>query len=349
MKTRRPIARILYNGTDITKDVSNALIQLSYVDNVEGKSDELRLVLDDPFLLWRNEWYPQKGDQLRAIFGYQNLEVNAGAFEIDEIEISGAPAKIEIRAIAAGTARPLRTKTSFAHEDKTLREIAQTVAEKNGLTVFGNIAPIRIGRATQNRETDLHFLNRLAREYGYFFSVRDTQLTFTSLFEADEREAVKSIDVTEISGFSLTDKLVGTYAKAEAAYHNVESKETVKTTATDETQADTASDTLQIRDKAENRTQADQKAKTALYRANTEGQTGRISLEGNPVLLAGNTVNLTGLGQLTGKYRIESSAHDLTPDGYTTSLSVRRIGLIEGGKKPKAEEVSATSVNTTRA
>jgi len=235
---------------DITRDISASLISLSYTDNVEGKSDELSLTLDDPSRIWANEWYPQKGDQLRALIGYEGLEVNIGAFEIDEITVSAPPSQIEIRAIAAGTAEPLRTKTSYAHEDKTLQEIAQTVAEKNGLTVFGTIAPIRIKRATQNRETDLHFLNRLAYEYGYFFSIRDRQLTFTSLFDVDEREAVSTLNLNDLTSFSITDKLVGTYKQAESAYHNVESRETVKASVSDEIQSDTASDTLIVRTKA---------------------------------------------------------------------------------------------------
>lgn len=170
-------------------------------------------------------------------------------------------------------------------------------------------------------------MQRFAKQFGFFFSVRDRQLTFTSLFDIDEAEAVATLDKSDISSYSFTDKLIGTYKEAEVAYRNASTDETIKAIATGEIQDITADDTLQVRTKAEDRTQADQKAKTALYRANSEGQTGRLSIGGNPILLAGNTVRLSGFGALNGKYRIESSSHSISGgSAYMTSLEVRRVG-----------------------
>ncbi len=349
MNTRKPFAQILYNGIDITKDVSNDLISLSYTDNAEGKSDDISLQLDDTAGLWANGWYPLKGDQIRIIIGYTDLSVTAGTFDIDEITISGTPAKINIKGIATGTARALRTPKSFAHEDKTLAEIARTVATANGLTLEGEISPIRIGRATQNRETDLGFLKRISREFGYLFSIRDTVMTFDSMYDIDARTPVASIDISQTSRYSFTDKLVGTYTGANATFHNVNSRDTV---AVNETRPEniegqsitdeTAGDTLEIRTKAENVQQGEAKAKAALYRANTEGQTGSISLEGNPLLLAGNNVELTGFGQLSGKYQIVSSKHNISSGGYLTDIEVKRIAYIAVSKEKPAFEQKQT-------
>jgi uncharacterized protein len=343
MNTRKPFAQILYNGIDITKDVSNDLVSLSYTDNAEGKSDDISLILDDTAGLWANGWYPLKGDQIRIILGYTDLSVTAGTFDIDEITISGTPAKINIKGIATGTARALRTPKSFAHEDKTLAEIARTVATANGLTLQGEIAPIRIGRTTQNRETDLAFLKRISREYGYLFSIRDSTLTFTSMYDIDARTPVASIDITQTTRYSFTDKLVNTYVGASAAFHNVETRETVSVNETRPENIDgqvvtdgTAQDTIEIRTKAENIQQGEAKAKAALYRANTEGQTGSISLEGNPLLLAGNNVELTGFGQLSGKYQIVSSNHNISTGGYLTDIEVKRIAYIAVSKQKPA-------------
>ena len=347
MNTRQPFAQILYNGIDITKDVSDDLISLSYTDNAEGKSDDIQLVLDDTAGLWANGWYPLKGDQIQVILGYTDLSVTAGTFDIDEITISGTPAKINIKGIATGTARALRTPKSFAHENKTLDEIARTVASANSLTLQGEITPIRIARATQNRETDLGFLKRISREFGYLFSIRDNVMTFTSMYDIDARTPVVSVDITQTTRYSFTDKLVGTYSGATATYHNVDTRETVAVTGTRSENIDgqevtdgTSGDTIEIRTKAENVQQAEAKTKAALYRANTEGQTGNISLEGNPLLLSGNNLELTGFGQLSGKYQIVSSGHNISPSGYTTDIEVKRIAYISVSKYTPAVEQS---------
>lgn len=349
MNPRIPFAQILYNGIDITKDVSNDLISLSYTDNTEGKADDLNISLDDTALLWANGWYPQKGDQLQVFFGYTDLSVKAGTFEIDEISISGPPDRIDIKAIATGTARALRTAKSFAHEDKTLPEIARTVAEANSLTLQGNIAPIRIKRTTQNRETDLAFLSRIAKDYGYLFSIRDSVMTFTSMYDIDDSDSVASIDKTQVSSYSFTDKLVGVYKEAKSTFHNTETRETVNVSFVpfaDDVEGlpinEAVADTIEIRTKAENTQQAEAKTKAAIYRANTEGQTGRLSLAGNPLLLSGSNIDATGFGKLSGKYQIVSSSHNISGSGYTSDIEIKRIAYISSNKEAPAFNLQET-------
>jgi len=352
MNARTPIAKILYNGKDITKDITPYLSVISYEDKVAGESDEVSITLDDTERLWQNAWYPEKGDQLEITIGYEDLQVNCGTFDIDEIELSGPPNQIVIRGIAAMATKSLRTKKSFAHESKTLMQIAKTVADANGLAVVGEIAEIRINRTTQNRESDLAFLKRIGADYGYVFSVRDKQLIFTSVYDIDKSASVERINVGQMSSYSFTDKLVGTFKKAEISYHNVESRETVKATDTrtatvngEQVTDTTAGDTLSIRSKAENKQQAEAKAKASLYEANTKGQTGRVSLEGNPLLVAGNNVDLTGIGALSGKYQICASSHRLiVSSGYTTEIEVKRIGYVSAADK----DAEMTSITATQ-
>lgn len=357
MNARKPTAQILYNGKDITKDITPYLVELSYEDKVTGESDEISVTLDDSKRLWQNAWYPEKGDQLSVVIGYADLQINCGTFDIDDIELSGPPAQIVIRGIAAVVTKALRTKKSYVHESKTLRQIAKTVADANGLTVVGDIADIRINRTTQNRESELAFLKRIGAEYGYLFSVRDKQLTFTSVYKIDESASVTRIKSVQMSSYSFRDKLEGTYKSAEITYHNVDSRETV--TATDTRTATvngqqvtdaTAGDTLSIRSKAENKQQAEAKAKASLYEANTKGQTGNVSVEGSPLLVAGNNVDLTGLGALSGKYQIRGSRHRISVSGgYTTEIEVRRVGYVsDAEKEAETEETQTTSITATQ-
>lgn len=39
--------KIIYDDVDISKDISESLISLTYTDNVHGKSDEIEIKLED--------------------------------------------------------------------------------------------------------------------------------------------------------------------------------------------------------------------------------------------------------------------------------------------------------------
>ncbi|MBF0482008.1 MAG: hypothetical protein HQK81_06100 [Desulfovibrionaceae bacterium] len=88
---------------------------------------------------------------------------------------------------------------------------------------------------------------------------------------------------------------------------------------------DEIADEVKLTDRAENPADAKLKAKAGLEDANSARFEGNITLEGNPLLVGGNTVKITGLGKLDGDYLIESSKHSIIKDhGYTTDIEVRR-------------------------
>lgn len=335
MNVRKPIFKIVYAGKDITSDISSSLLSVTYTDHAEGESDEVEVAIEDSEGLWRGDWYPTKGEKLTLSIGYDNQLMPCGTFEVDEIELSGPPDTLTIRALAAPIKGALRTKNSSAHENKTLREIASTIAQKNGLTVTGEIEDIRFTRVTQNRETDLGFLKRISYEYGHVFSVRDKQLIFTTIYKLEEGDAVQVIDRSDIADYSIRDKTASSFKKAELKYANPADKKVVDASKDEDDSKDiTKGDTLFMTTKAENKKQAEQKAKAALHRSNSRQQEGTISLEGQPLLVAGNNFELTGLGQLSGKYHIVRSRHKITRSaGYSTDLDIKRVGYIEVKKQ----------------
>jgi phage protein D len=131
---------IKYEGKDITRDISAHLIEVKYVDKTEGAADELTITLEDTEGLWKGEWFPDEGAKLQMQFGRPGNLVDAGTFEIDEIEASGSPETITIRALATGTSSAMRTKKSKAFENQSLRKIADEIAALHGLTVVDGTA-----------------------------------------------------------------------------------------------------------------------------------------------------------------------------------------------------------------
>ncbi|HYG50497.1 MAG TPA: hypothetical protein VD905_06320 [Flavobacteriales bacterium] len=347
MELSRPQIKVLYNSKDITNDISKYIIGLKYTDNTEGASDSLEINLEDNAGLWRDGWYPDKGDELTVSIGYNGVFLDCGVFAIDQIQLRGVPDVVSLQGLGAGISNGIRTKVSAAHENKTLKQIAESVARKHGLSIVGGVAPIVIERVTQKQETDLCFLNRIGHEYGYLFSIRGKQLIFTSIFDIENLKPVTTIDRAQMLSYDITDKTLQTYSKAVVKYHNpankkVSSYEVDKVNNKDDVPFNyiKTNDTLVINTKAENNQQAEAKAKAALYRANSLQQEGTIMVPGNPYLVAGNNFEITGLGKISGVFHIMSSDHNIDRGGgWTTTLEVKRVGFVikekQKSTKPK--------------
>jgi phage protein D len=349
---RRPKFIITYNGKDITSDLSNTLMSVSYSDKTEGESDEITINLEDTDGLWRGAWYPTKGDKLGLQFGYADTGlVDGGQFEVDEIELQGPPDTVSIRGIATGISKAVRTKNSKAYEKQTLKQIAETIASKHGMSVTGEIDAVTFTRVTQNRENDLSFLKRISEEYGHVFAIRDSKLVFSRLYDLEKGKPVLAIDRTDLLSYSIRDKTSNTFKKAVVKYHDPTDKTVKEFEESSNTNADgaaiedtTADDTIEVRTKAENTNQAQLKAKAAMYRANSRQKEGSITVIGNPLLLAGNNIELTGLGTISGKYHIMESTHSIDGSGgYVTNLNLKLVGFIQKEKQKSTRPRKDTS------
>lgn len=343
LKAHHPTYEIVYNGTNITSDILPYVLSFNYTDKAAGETDELELTVEDTNGLWINEWYPVKGDKITARIFNLGKVLECGTFTVDEISASGGSSgnTVSIKGVAAGINKKMRTKTCYAHENKSLREIANTIGSKHGLKVIGEIANVRIGRVTQYRETDLNFLQRLANEYGYTFSVRDSEMTFTNIFTIEDKKAALTITPQEMISWSLTDKTSKTFKAVRISYHNPKEKKVVSFQHTEDNDAfkQAKNDDMEMKVKAENQQQAEIKARAALYKANSKQQEGSVEMQGNVYALAGNNCELDGIGYFSGRYYIESSSHSVSKDGgYTTSLELKRVR-----SKPKTE----TSITPT--
>lgn len=355
MRARKPRVIIIYNGKDVSSDLTPYLEQVNYTDRVIGESDEISITLDNTDGKWGAEWYPTKGDKIRLKMGWDDLLVDCGEFTIDELELSGPPSIVQLKGIATWVTSAMRTRASKAHETKTLKQIVQAYAAKHGLTHVGTIETIQIARETQHQETDLQFLKRLADEYGFSFGIRGKQLVFDSIYKMEDGLPVMELDLESFKQYSFRDKTEGTYKKASVKYQNPKDGKVVSATVNRVENKDgvafneiASADELVVHSKAENPGQAQAKAKAALHKANSKQQTGNVSLEGEPLLVAGNPFTLNNAGSFSGKWFIEVATHTFTKgEGYTTSLEIKRIKKAEGGKgATKKAKGTATTKGT---
>lgn len=320
---------VFYNNRNITNDISKYLISLQYTDKVAGESDEVQIKLEDVDTLWQNGWYPEKGAKLTV----KIARLNCGVFEIDQIDIEGPPSTVTIRGIATGITGSLRTRKSDAHENKTLRQIVDKVAKSNNLTVSGEIPDVLIGRETQNKETDLSFLKRVAEKYGVVFSVRDNTITFTSVFSLETRSASFSLNVSDLKNYRFSDKAdppkssksVHGNAKKNARVEVNQEFEDYKKKEGYTAPSSVSGDTSVNYGYSENKQQSELKAKSVMHVSASNQFEGNFSIQGNELACAGNNVGINGLGNLSGVYHIKTSTHTIDKSsGYTTECEVKR-------------------------
>ena len=319
---------VTYNGKNISEDLQPFALGLTYTDKVKGETDEISLSVEDADGRWRYTWLPVKGDKIEVSLALDGFVLPCGVFTVDEIELTGPPDVVNIKGLAVPITSSLRTKKSYAHENKKISQIAKTVADANGLTVLGTIEPdIVVEKSTQFRESDLAYLKRLGSQFGMIFSVRGETLVFTSIYRLEAGSSVATLTRAELIRYTLKDSTDKIYKAAKVAYHNPDNQTTVSGETTET--VDGVGDTLEIRTRADNRGQAEAMTKAALHDANTRQQAGTITVSGNLVLVSGSNFTLTGMGRLSGVYHITGSTHNITPSGgYSTDLEVKKVAAI---------------------
>lgn len=330
MKQRRATPRIIYQGTDISRDVAPDLLRMSYTDHAEGQADDLEIELQDREGRWFDPWYPVKGDQVEASLECEawgedraTVTLRLGAFQVDEISVSGPPIKVRIMAHSANVTGAMRQKRTRAWESTDLATIASQIASEHGLgTMLQLEDPPTYERMDQTEQSDLEFLDRLCKPHDLYVKVAENKLIVSSKEKLEEVSA-GTIDASEASRYSFRDKTHEIYKACKVTYWDPDKKQEYTHTETDP-QAPETGDTLTINERMESRAKAIERARKELQRKNKWEVSGDMTLPGRPDLAAGVSVNLTGFGAVSGRHFIEKSVHTYSRSGYKTKLTLRR-------------------------
>ncbi len=316
--------KITYQGKDVTADLAPYVRDISYTDRITGQSDELDITLADPDGRWHTSWYPPKGAEVTYEYGYAHRALaKAGAFSVDELELSGPPDTVRIRCLAVGLQRQARTRIGKAYENSSLKAIAETVAKRLKAKLVGAIPHIPIPKATQYGETDWAFLVRQAREYGYEVKLTNNNQTLALVKLTDGGSVVRTIRKSDVKGYRYRDKITEVPAKTEVKHHNPRKKKKVKGKAAAKTKT-TASDTRYRTAPAKTPAQAKAIADAEQERHEVDKTALELDLEGDETLVAGSMISVVEWGAVNGDYMITEARHS-TSGGYSTSIQLKRI------------------------
>lgn len=181
---RTPDYRIGLQGQVITPRFRARVESLRITDRRGLEADQLDLVLtDDDGALG----LPPRGAELSVAIGWKGEALTErGTFVVDEVEHSGSPDRLGIRARSADMRGTLPGKHTQSWHKLTVEDIVTTIAKRHDLTpkIGSTLGGIRIGHIDQTDESDLNFITRLAERYDAVATVKAGNLLFISAGQA---------------------------------------------------------------------------------------------------------------------------------------------------------------------
>lgn len=176
--SKSPAFSITIEGKDVTTALDVRLMSLTLTDNRGFEADQLDLELDDAdgqIIL------PRRGAVIQLALGWKGQPLfPKGAFTVDEIEHSGTPDRLTIRARSADFRETLNIRREKSWHQTTVGDVVSKISGRHNLkmSLDKELTDKAVDHMDQTNESDGSFLMRMAREYGAIASVKDGNLLF---------------------------------------------------------------------------------------------------------------------------------------------------------------------------
>lgn len=201
-------------GSDITGNIKDRLIDLTLTDKRGLEADQLDLTISDHD--GRID-LPRRGVAIRCHIGWQDRPlVDKGSFTVDEIEHSGSPDKLVIRARSADFRAGFKQRKERSWHDKKLHEIIATIAAEHRLepVIAETLQDIFIAHIDQTNESDANLLSRLAELHDAIATVKNGSLLMLPIGHA------KTVSGLNLQPITLTRRDGDSHRYAEADRHS---------------------------------------------------------------------------------------------------------------------------------
>lgn len=211
---------------DITQIVTDRLISLSISDNRGFEADMLELELSDHDGLLE---LPPRNATIQVAMGWLgSFLVDKGKYLVDEVQFSGAPDKVNIRARSADLKGSLSEKKERSFDKIKLTALVEQLAKENQLqaNVSESYSHITLPHIDQTSESDINLLTRLAEQYDAIATVKNGTLLFmpTGKGKTASGAAIPPFEITRQIGDSYNFSIAESdnYKAVRAYWHNTD-------------------------------------------------------------------------------------------------------------------------------
>lgn len=331
--SRTTFLDITYNNKNVSEELGEHLKDWTYTDNLSGEIDDLQITLEDVEHKWLSDWFPTKGSLLEGIvfkkyWEAQTIKTKIGKFEVDEIDASGEPSDVTIKALSVPESSSIRgEEKSRVWEKTTLKVVTGDIAKSNNLKLYyqANDNPKK-DRYEQESETDLSFLFRLCKDEGLCLKLSNHSIVILDEADYEAKAAVATInriskkdDEIQVERWSARTTLSGTFKSCRVQHFDSSKKKTIKATFTPP-KTPKVGRVLVIKEEVKSVAEAQRLAKKKLREANKIATTLNLTVTSEKHLDAGMTINLKMFGKFDGKYIITQVIHSQS----TVLLALRK-------------------------
>ncbi len=329
---------ILSYGTVISvNSISDGWANFMYSGkNAYVKAEYLTPLYSEYSAAASSEGAASKGLTIQAIIKRHNWNsggktevLDCGTFELDSVSASGPPAAVLIKGTSlsySSTVRQMLKSKSWEHY--VLSGIANEIADKNGMTCMYlcDSDPSYV-RVEQYRMSDIAFLQKLCHDAGFSLKVSNNTVV---IFDKEKFESLPTTRTIyrgkdgRYKKYSLATAENNCYTSCTVSYVNNGGQTISATVYADGIEAKDDKQRLKIHQKVSSVAEAEQLAEKMLRLHNKFEFTANLTFPGDPSLVAGITVELSGWGAWDGKYIISQSKHNVNHSGYTTQVTLRK-------------------------
>ncbi len=322
----KPAFKIIANKKDVTALIAQRLISINITDETGLVSDICEILLNN-----RNNILeiPTRGAILEVSLGYENKPLTLmGSYIVDDVEVSSPPSQMRITGKATNTQikdlnKKIKAPKSKSWHGYTLVKIITAIANNHGFkgVIDDYFKQIYISHLDQTDESDISFLNSLAKDYGAFVKLSLGRLLFfrkgTSVSASGKELPTIKLSEKQISNWNLRVSDLEKFGKVIAKWHNF------ATGKEENIFAGTGDPAYTMRYKFVSSQRALEAAKAKLAEFKRGAENLNFSIAGNPILSAENKIIIPDIKYLKNKNWIISSVnHSLSSDqGFITQVT----------------------------
>ena len=277
--------KCIVNGKDISDKVKDYLVTMVIVDNDGTDADTLDMTLSNYIKR------PEGQDEIK-------LWINThfyGIYTVNETQTNDENL-LNVSATSANFHKTLKTKQNKSYGETTLHALINKVAEKHKLKTKIDFEDIAYENIVQEKESDLHFLKRMADKYDAIFSIKNEVLIFR---KRDAEFPEFTIDINDCKPWSIKHIARKKYNSCTASWRSTKENKTLSTS------AGSGEPVLKVTGDYLSDTDAQLVAKGALAKSKRQTKEGTFSKTGE-YLSAGSTLLVIGSKQDNGKYTIRT-------------------------------------------
>ena len=286
---------------------------IAFTDNAGNTSDKIEVRVAPNFAR------PRPFAEITLFFktikdGTVVQSLNCGLFSVQTVTRANNK-NLSFSATAVAFTSIHKEKRSQHYQNTTLSKVVGIVAKRLKSPLKFQTTDVQIKSLNQTNETDINFLNRLAKDYNCFFSIKNGVVYFV---DRDNKDLpIATIDVSKCSSSSLKRTSKTYYKSCTAVWHSLDDGELQSVTVGD------GEPNFKLDGTFKDRADAKAKAEAKLKSINKATIKGSLSLKG-VALYAGAIVNIinTYKNEDDGLYSITSCTHRYGSSGWTCDVEI---------------------------